>query len=896
VAQGQPLNVLNASVDDLYRHVLAAYEQLGYPAGVVNSWAISYNDVPDLIAAAQRAKPRKILEVGTYVGVSTMLLALVCPEASIVTVDPDLPLETEMETSGSATSDVDATATTQAIAKAAADILGLADRIRFVKGGFAGQDTFSSSLTTSGIKTELVGPEVCREEGPFDFVFIDGLHTTEAVAADLALASSHLASTGLIALHDCVGFWGANVRAGVLDFLRHHPRFRFQHPPFASLWRTLGTVAPVGSKLLDRGSFSVPQTRASRPAALGETFATVITTVFGDRNVLEVAVGEPLLRAPQDRPDAYQCVRVLTSRTTQNLNADLDRILSQFDKLENPVLCSADLLDFAPGELVQNLLAAIAHRKGAMFLGLTPPGEVGIAGPESRPVSWLIDCARGKGLTAYAPASLDLEPAKYSLFSEMRELGRNSRLASFIALTAGGPIVDGKGRSLSELSPETAVEREQAELQRVHLAAGYRRYLAQTNEVSRLMEEQSRDLHAQIREAVEAGQREKKWREENAQSYTSHVASVETALVSIRSELDATAKRELLLSSHLDAVNAHAKLERELREGREKNLLRILEENAEQERQNERIQRDNEAANRAHLRTAQEAADRYKAELETLRNEHQILVSSLTTERDTAHATAEAVQQDLSQARKLVEDYSSRLIEAYGAIDAFDSLVTRGEAALSSGDFAAGSTAAELYRLQNRWHSLLARVKTQSEDDSPVVRSLLLRPDKRKSKKNAIGAGGQSRSNKLGFLPTYLRRISGGKLGSILRRVSAMRRGRSVIRAKARLDAELSALGLECPAFDAEFYRSTYGDVPAGQELRHYLAFGEREGRRPLQKFDPSFYLSTYPDIRDLQKSPLVHFLSHGLREGRSPCADLHPLVELAQARGMTPLEFFVRS
>jgi len=200
--------------------VLAAYEALGYPASIVNTWAIGPHDAPDLLTVAHKAKPEKILEVGTYVGVSTMLLALSCPRARIFTVDPDLPLEIEMGATGSSVANVESRATTHAIARAAAKKLGVEDRITFVKGGFSVRETFSSTLTTSGAKAKLAGPKLCKDEGPFDFVFIDGLHTSEAVAADLQLGAKHLAASGVMVLHDCVGFWGANVRAGVMEFIR----------------------------------------------------------------------------------------------------------------------------------------------------------------------------------------------------------------------------------------------------------------------------------------------------------------------------------------------------------------------------------------------------------------------------------------------------------------------------------------------------------------------------------------------------------------------------------------------------------------------------------------------------------------------------------------------------
>src|SRR5262249_55216767 len=127
-------------------------------------------------------------------------------------------------------------------------------------------------------------------------------------------------------------------------------------------------------------------------------------------------------------------------------------------------------------------------------------------------------------------------------------------------------------------------------------------------------------------------------------------------------------------------------------------------------------------------------------------------------------------------------------------------------------------------------------------------------------------------------------------------RLRARSKGRAIVKAKAALDQQLARTGLEFPAFDALSYSIVYGDVPADKSMRHYLSFGEDEGRRPYRNFDPQFYLATYPDVRVAGISPLLHFLTHGVHEGRSPCAELHPLGDLAAAKGMTPAEFYARS
>jgi predicted O-methyltransferase YrrM len=1388
----------------IYKTVLSAYADLGYPTEIVNTWAIGPHDAPDLMAIAESVQPAKILEVGTYVGVSTMLLALTCPNAHIFTVDPDLPLEIEMGATGSSVANVDSSATTHAIARAAAEKLGVADRITFVKGGYAVRETFSSTLTSSGAKARLAGPKLCKDEGPFDFVFIDGLHTSEAVAADLQLSSSHLTPSGIMALHDCVGFWGANVRAGVLEFIRRNPSYRFMHPPYADLWRGVGVVAKGDSKAIDRSHFAAPMTEADNSDALRATFSTLLSTTFGGRDVLEVSVGVPMLKTVA-APGRHVSVRVLGGRGARNLNAELDKILSQFDKLDAPVLFSADLLDFSPPELTQNLLAAVAHRKGELMLAVTPPGEEKIAGPESRPVSWLVDMVRAHRFAAYGLPQLDLEPARYSLLPEMREFGRNSRFASTVVIGPRGGIVDGKRRKLVELTPALAAEREQAELQRVHLASGYRRFFNDSNAASAMLQEQSRQLHQQITVAQEAGQREKRWREENTESLNGQLArqqeeyqrvvarseslaaevaardtlvaardatiaeltkklsettqdggqskslldslasesrareatlvelsqqlqtaleagqrekvwreeaaasfdvqierlsqvaraaedrigplelqvaqaqamaedlgkQLETALASAQQEkawrLEAAAAyqahvadlieqyrgavaREAGLKAQNEASIELARLESGLRTEKEERLRRVIEEMAAADRERDatrsatdavyqdrlrqadldllnalearsamelelaRIEGERRAASvreaslQHQLRTHEEITkfeldardqrekrlwnnlqelteaerrdsqtraviesalqDRLKAaegdllrmtvERDALRQELgeeiEHLSATLSIEREAKVKGAAAIDgltEELALERQLraelearageggalvdqlssrlsamvdateagdtstrdqlrllaerldtirseSDDYLARLVDVYHAMDSFEALVSAGEAAL--GEFESGvlglavepviasaqgeasegldatNTIAEIERLKGRWQNVLARLSRSAEAGAARVQQLeskcseaeqrLLEAEeearrslaaietdaalrlaefdaafrRQHSESLEIGARterqlvesqaflesqlaelrgaletrtseGQDISARLSVLNSQnadftqrlievyqaldeidgavieqlrmcnetevqllgssepagdivtvddgedhlmlLRhrsralsskisrlhlvsnsrfhsseeasrnlqsiaaaleaqikeirqsttwralapvRMAGKPVRGLRRRVGANLRGRELLKLKAELDARLKPAGVECPVFDAQGYAERYGDVPAHLALRHYLTFGENEGRMPTHRFDPAFYYRMYPDVQAARASALLHFLRHGIHEGRSPSAAMHPLGVLAAEKGMTPLEYFAKS
>lgn len=75
-------------------------------------------------------------------------------------------------------------------------------------------------------------------------------------------------------------------------------------------------------------------------------------------------------------------------------------------------------------------------------------------------------------------------------------------------------------------------------------------------------------------------------------------------------------------------------------------------------------------------------------------------------------------------------------------------------------------------------------------------------------------------------------------------------------------------------AFDPEFYRAIYTDLPAEMDaLWHYRAAGWSEARDPAPWFSAERYLEANPDVAATGTDPFAHFLLHGRREGR----DVHP-------------------
>lgn len=121
-------------------------------------------------ALAELARGKRVLEVGSYCGLSTVCMARTA--ASVVSVDPH---------DGRGTA---APADTLAALHSNLARYGVSGRVRCLVGTLE---------TTAPVAESL---------GPFDLVFIDGAHDRESVESDIARARELLAPGGVIALHD----------------------------------------------------------------------------------------------------------------------------------------------------------------------------------------------------------------------------------------------------------------------------------------------------------------------------------------------------------------------------------------------------------------------------------------------------------------------------------------------------------------------------------------------------------------------------------------------------------------------------------------------------------------------------------------------------------------------
>ncbi len=109
-----------------------------------------------------------------------------------------------------------------------------------------------------------------------------------------------------------------------------------------------------------------------------------------------------------------------------------------------------------------------------------------------------------------------------------------------------------------------------------------------------------------------------------------------------------------------------------------------------------------------------------------------------------------------------------------------------------------------------------------------------------------------------------------GALESLTRRLKVRaRRLPGLQRRPGAVEEEVRRSGLFNPAW----YLTKYPDIRnAGLDpLRHFLDWGWRENRDPNPLFDTDWYLDAYPDVRSAGVNPLLHYIKHGCTELRDP-------------------------
>ena len=426
------------------QRALDAVAAVGLPQNSTSQWSIPLADAVDLVAALEschgRNAPIRILEVGTFVGVGSLLMLQCFPNASLHSVDPNLPLQTEFEAMRCRHMDGDLRLRTQQYAAMAAERLGVRDRLHLHAGGFATPATFAGGRDA----IPVIGPSVVAEHGPFDAIFIDGLHHEQAVLADLRLAlDARRPGNGIILLHDLVGSWGSNVRRAVYRILEDRDELALVHPRYSELYRSIGRLAAESAVVPSRGD---------RMAALvGESIDALSNAVA---DAIESAIGDAAAQ-PADAA-SERIAAILGHRSTGG----------------TPVVVAINSLDDLPPAEARSRLSAWAASADVMVLGLTPPGEQGVAGPWSRPLARRVRDLAAVGFDAFDRIIPFLEPFTYSMGSatmvdlpgtllstSVIAIRRDSKTHRRILADGARPLNEDSARCLDDLRTQLAHHR-----------------------------------------------------------------------------------------------------------------------------------------------------------------------------------------------------------------------------------------------------------------------------------------------------------------------------------------------------------------------------------------------------------------------------------------------------
>lgn len=157
----------------VYDELMSYYQRLIYSCGLplkqIVYGSIKKEDCSFLYHLIIQEKPKVVLQIGTFVGFSTLIIAEALKRngaGKIYTVDPEIP---HREISNP----VD-------IARRGAKERGLDSHIEFVKGWFSCVPYWDDKK----IPLEVVGHRLLPHIEPLDFVFIDGEHSTISTMSD----------------------------------------------------------------------------------------------------------------------------------------------------------------------------------------------------------------------------------------------------------------------------------------------------------------------------------------------------------------------------------------------------------------------------------------------------------------------------------------------------------------------------------------------------------------------------------------------------------------------------------------------------------------------------------------------------------------------------------------
>ena len=204
------------------------------PRGYVDAWSISTADALAL-AHFLECCPRRVivLDIGTSIGVSAFHFASRPKVLKVISVDPNPTITDKLNDK----SDVLGSSTDPKplrnlrvldVARAAlAEFDDEQQKIQLYVGTVDGSQMGIQESSIDGLeKIEI--PALEPSEGVSLVAFVNGLHTKEGAQAHLG-AIFEKNSHALVLLHDCRGYWGPFVQAGIVSFMEQaQEKYHFQ--------------------------------------------------------------------------------------------------------------------------------------------------------------------------------------------------------------------------------------------------------------------------------------------------------------------------------------------------------------------------------------------------------------------------------------------------------------------------------------------------------------------------------------------------------------------------------------------------------------------------------------------------------------------------------------------
>lgn len=209
---------------DIRESSFKVLRQMGIPKELLYSVCLIPDDIKAIDDITKGKRVSQILEIGSFAGVSTVVLLTLFDKSTICCVDPCLSIKSDAEKYGA-----DLTESTDYYFQALSHHFGLDKRITKIK-------AFFSKLPDSGTiayhlpnNPDMLNIPVVSAvyNKKFDLIFIDADHYAESVRSNLELTTKMLSRGGRVILHDVCGKWGPEVQKGASLFIGQNKDYDF---------------------------------------------------------------------------------------------------------------------------------------------------------------------------------------------------------------------------------------------------------------------------------------------------------------------------------------------------------------------------------------------------------------------------------------------------------------------------------------------------------------------------------------------------------------------------------------------------------------------------------------------------------------------------------------------